>query len=134
MKGSLISLLQSRMDKCTSEQFWAVGIITGLSVFLISESSIIQERLPNCSFIVILAQVFLSAYGIIIVVHRHVSFYRLERELSLLLETEKNAPEMLKQKHAWWEVHTLSGVVFYTVWILLTCVGVISCYIQKLEK
>lgn len=134
MKGSLISLLQSRMDKCTSEQFWAVGIITGLSVFLISQSSIIHEKLPNCSVIVIAAQLILSAYGIYFVVHRHVSYYRLERELSLLLKTEKNAPKMLQQKHSWWEVPSLSGVVFYIIWILLTCVGVVICYIQKLEN
>lgn len=129
MKGNLISLLQSRMDKCTTEQFWAVGVITGLSALLISQSSIIQDKLPN--YLVIVAQVILSAYGICFVVHRHVSFCKLERELSLLLKNETNAPKMFKQKHDWWEWCTLSGVVFYTVWILLTCAGVVSCYIQK---
>ena len=129
MEGDLISLLQSRLDKCTTEQFWAVGVITGLSAFLISESTIIKEKLPYYSIIVV--QLILSAYGIYFVVHRHISFYELEGELSCLLKDEEIAPKMLKEKHNPWEGHALSGVVFYTGWILLTCAAVVSCYIRR---
>jgi hypothetical protein len=129
IKGDLISLLQSRMDKCTTEQFWAVGIITGLSAFLISQRSKIQKRL-----IIIIVQVILSLYGIGFVWHRHISFYELEGKLSCLLADEKIAPKMLKLKHDWWDWRTLTGVGFYTFWIVLTCAGVFSCYIRPLEN
>jgi hypothetical protein len=128
-EGEIISLLQTRMDKCTAEQFWAVGIITGLSVFLLSKRSIIRKIKLNKH--IIAAHVFLSAYGIYFVVHRHVSWFRLECELRNLLKYEIFAPEILKEKIVCGDINVLSGVVFYTVWILLTCAGVIKCYLPS---
>jgi len=130
MKGNLISLLQTRMDKCTTEQFWVVGVSTGLSAFLISQSEIIQKSsIPD--YAVIVVQAFLSFCVICFVVHRHICFYNLERQLSGLLEYEMIAPKTFRQKHDWWQWQTLSGVGFYIFWTLLTCAGVISCYCPK---
>lgn len=129
MKGNLISLLQTRMDKCTTEQFWAVGVSTGLSAFLISQSKIIQGCI--LPYAVMGVQAVLSFYVICFVVHRHMSFYNLERQLSGLLKDETIAPETFRQKHNWWQPQTLSGVGFYIFWTLLTCAGVISCYYPK---
>jgi hypothetical protein len=126
VEETLINWIQTRMDKCTSEQFWAVAAITGLNYFLVSQSSIIQKsELHNY---VIVALVLLSPYGIYFVVHRHVSWFRLECELRKLLKDKTIAPKMLTKEIHWWSFTCLSGVLFYTVWILVvTCAGVVSC-------
>ena len=35
MKETILQLLQQRMDKCTTEQFWAVAMVTGLDAFVL---------------------------------------------------------------------------------------------------
>ncbi len=132
MNSNLISFLQTRMDKCTTEQFWAVGVSTGLSAFLISQSNIIQKNLPNNAIIGV--QVILSIYVICFVVLRHMSFYDLQSRLRKLLKDEAIVSDMFENKLEWWQWRTLSGVAFYTCWTLLTCAGVISCYILNLKS
>ncbi|MHC4738108.1 MAG: hypothetical protein ACYS9Y_04295 [Planctomycetota bacterium] len=127
MNSNLISMLQSQMDKCTTEQFWVVGVSTGLGAFLISESNIIQQNLPNRAIIGV--QAFLSLCVISFVVHRHKSFYNVQSRLRKLLKDEAVVSNMFANELKWWQFRTLSGVAFYTFWTLLTCAGVISCYI-----
>ena len=115
------------MDKCTTEQFWAVGVCTGLSAFLISESKIIQGKFSSVAIIHVHA--LLSFYVICFVLHRHMSFYKLQKKLSEQLKDEPKILDMFKNKTEWWQWRTLSGVAFYTFWTLLTFVAVISCYI-----
>jgi hypothetical protein len=116
------------MDKCTSEQFWAVGVCTGLSAFLISESATIEKIFYDVAIIHVHA--ILSIYVICFVVHRHISFYKLQSKLSEVLKGEEIVQDMFENKTEPWHWRTLSGVAFYTLWTLLTSVAVISCYIK----
>ena len=128
MNGTLISLIQSRMEKCTTEQFWATGAITGMAALLISESS--KDPLNSYGWIVSIVHLCLACYGCYFVIHRHFSYYELQRERAKLLKDEDISP-LLKSPGNPWRGHDLSGVVFYVLWIAITTFGVIACYCVK---
>ena len=48
-KDTLMSNLQQRMDKCTTEQFWAVAAMTALYAALISHASALPWGIPKMS-------------------------------------------------------------------------------------
>lgn len=42
-KDAILGVLQQRMDKCATEQFWTVGAITGLDAFLPGEFTHLEQ-------------------------------------------------------------------------------------------
>lgn len=127
MKDKIAEILQSRMDKCTNEQFWATGAITGLYAFLLTQSSTISKDIPNWA--VLGTCVGVAAYGIYFVIHRHISFYELLASLAKLLNDEPTAPSSLKTCPNKWKGHALSGMAFYVGCIVIGCISVLVTYV-----
>jgi len=121
----MVTLLQQRMDKCTTEQFWAVTTLTGLNLFIISEKRNIVRVLQKTSIIGVLPNWFILSivtvatfYGAYFIIQRHISYYQYRADLAKLLQGEKDVPDFLKKCPDKWKGHSLSGVLFHTGWII----------------
>ena len=119
MKDTLIILLQQRMDKCTTEQFWAVASLTTADGFVINCWSQITESVP--AWMILGAITWATMYGAIFIISRHIAYYHNRRELARLLADVDIAPANLKRMPSLRSYNSLSGVVFYVSWILLGC-------------
>jgi len=127
MKDALLGVLQQRMDKCTSEQFWAVGAITGLDAFLLSQTT--QIKLVAQSWMVISIVSLLAGYGFYFIVSRHVGYFYLYDKMVDLIKDDPDTPTMFKAYPSRWKVHSLSGVSFYCVWVAVATGATIMAYL-----
>jgi hypothetical protein len=126
IKDALLGVLQQRMDKCTTEQFWAVGAITGLDAFLLTQAA--QVRLVLQSYLVIATVVLLALYGLYFIINRHVGYFYLYDKLVDLIKDDPDAPKMFKAYPSRWKGHSISGVVFYCIWVALASGATIMAY------
>lgn len=126
IKDALLGVLQQRMDKCTTEQFWAVGAITGLDAFLLAQAA--QVKLVIQSYLVIITVVLLALYGLYFIITRHVGYFFLYDKLVDLIRDDPDAPEMFKVHHSRWKGNNLSGVVFYCLWVMVASGETIMAY------
>ena len=127
MREALVTILQQRMDKTTTEQFWAVGAFTALSALLLVESSAFKRLFAGG--IVAATTLALAVYAIIFVVQRHTAYYRLRKDLADLLDDEDEAPSWMYEQPTGWKWPQWSGVVFYTGWILIAWLALAFVYI-----
>ncbi|MHC4298822.1 MAG: hypothetical protein ACYS7Y_16210 [Planctomycetota bacterium] len=127
MRKTVVSILQQRMDKCTSEQFWIVAAITGMDAFLLSQRSTITAYINTVAILAVLAIV--TVYGVLFVVHRHKAYYDNRDLMQTLLKNESDVPDSMKFEVNAWSLSELTGVTFYASWVLLGSVGVACCYI-----
>ena len=116
MKEAIVSLLQQWADKCTTEQFWAVATLTGMNAFVITQKKDLLAASPTWAIIVVIT--ILTIYGTYYVIHRHASYFFFRAELAKLLEGEADAPDFLKTCPPIWKGSSLSGVIFYVMWIV----------------
>ncbi len=116
MKEALLGLLQQRADKCTTEQFWAVATLSGMNAFVIAQKKDLLTALPAWAVILIITVP--TIYGTYYVIHRHTSYYVYRAALAKLLQNEADAPAFLKKCPPTWKGKSLSGVVFYVMWIV----------------
>jgi len=117
MKEIIIPLLQQRMDKCTSEQFWTVGALTAADAFIITKGQVVGPKMPF-SWILIALITVATVWGVRIIVSRHNAYYRNRAAMVLLLGNEKDVPDFLKNPANPWTFNSLSGVVFYVLWVV----------------
>jgi len=131
MKSVIVSLLQQRMDKCTTEQFWAVAALLAADGFIVDKRDALIAALPWWLLLVFVT--IASAYGIWFIVQRHIGYYRYRDDLAVLLAHERDVPEFLRHEPRRHSLNTLSGVTFYVVAVLI---GLIVCYavILKAEQ
>ena len=111
-----MSLLQQRMDKCTTEQFWAVASLTTLHGVLLLQHGDLPPGLS--AVLVVLASTIATAHGVFFVVHRHRAYYTMRSAQAALLRDYPEAPEFLRSAPAPWKGAALTGVVFYVAWIV----------------
>jgi hypothetical protein len=117
IKAAMIALLQQRMDKCTTEQFWTVATLTAADAFLLTKGQELETHF-SYSFI-ILALAFLTGWGMWIIINRHRYYYLNQCDLKSLLRNEKDIPYYLNQlPESTWKGDALSGVVFYLLWVV----------------
>ena len=127
MKDALLGVLQQRMDKCTSEQFWAVGAITGLDAFLLTQAGQIQLYFP--STLVIATVIVLAIYGYYFIASRHVGYFLIYDQLVDLVKHEPYAPKLFKARPKRWKGHNLSGLIFYCAWVTLSSIATVAAYL-----
>ena len=128
MKETIINLLQKRMDKCTTEQFWAVASLTAADAFIVSSREQLLHGLPRWFLLALIT--FASVYGVLFVIQRHLGFYRNRDAMAALLSDERDVPEFLRDEPRRRSFNSLSGVMFYVGWIVLGCV---VCYVVTLK-
>jgi hypothetical protein len=125
MKEAIVSLLQQRMDKCTTEQFWAVAILTGSDVFIITQAQNLAVKI--CYGILLVGISVATVWGVGFIIERHCGWYRSRVALASLLQNEPDVPRGLKTSPNFWDWKSLVfGVGFYVVWVLAGCV---LCYL-----
>jgi len=78
----MISLLQQRMDKCTSEQFWTVAALTAADGFLLTNGWDLEKRFSYGGIMLVLT--VLTCWGIWIIVERHKYYFISQRDLKAL--------------------------------------------------
>lgn len=127
MKEAIANVLQQWMDKCTSEQFWAVATLTGFNAFIISQKEDILAALPSWG--VLVAVGLATAWGLYYIIHRHVAYYFLRGELVELLKNEHGIPVFLKTRPNKWRASSLTGVIFYAGWVLVLGAGGFVAYL-----
>ena len=119
----MATILQHRMDKCGSDQLWAVAVVTGLAVFTVTHKSTLTNTLPL--WIIIASITGLTIFAIGFVLHRHHGYYKNVGALISILQNDPECPDLLKDSPPRsWELRTLIGSGFYLVWIIGA--GVIS--------
>ena len=123
MKNTMVTILQHRMDKCTNEQFWATGAITGLNAFLLSQNKTISPFFS--SWAILALSTVICIYGIFYVWSRHVDYYATREAMAELLRDETNIPDFMTK-----EVKNCSliGFMFYSGLIVVGWIGVIIVY------
>jgi hypothetical protein len=117
MKSVIIPLLQQRMDKCTTEQFWAVAALLASDGFIIDKRDALIAALPWWVLLVFVT--IASAYGIWFIIQRHIGYYRYRDDLAVLVAREPDVPEFLRHEPRRHSLNTLSGVTFYVVAVLM---------------
>ena len=122
MKETILTILQERMNKCTSEQFWAVGLITGLDAFVFMQYSKILDVFPKWS--VIFLCVFIGALSIYYVIDRHKNYYNYHKSFVSLVKEEPDVPLPMKSEKKPWDRNSLIGTGFYIGWLVLVTVAV----------
>jgi hypothetical protein len=114
--NTLLSVLQQRMDKCTSEQFWAIASLTALNAGIIAATSALSLDIPK--WIIALALSGATFYGVFFVIHRHKGYYDYRNDFAQLVKDSSVAPKFMQQPKNPWELRQLTGVAFYSLWIL----------------
>ena len=126
MKNTIVTILQHRMDKCTNEQFWATGAITGLTAFLLSQNETICLFFSRWAILAVSTVICIS--GIFYVHSRHVGYYATRKAMAKLLQDEKNIPDFMTNKVNIWTACSLIGFTFYSGIIVVGWIGVIIVY------
>lgn len=128
MKGAFVEVLQTRMDKCTTEQFWAVGALTAFSAFLITQIGSVSAELP--AWTIIAVSLALGLYVAYFIIQRHFAYYSLLSQLVDLLTGDPSTPESVKQGiQLWTKGRGLAGVTFYLACDLVVTAGVLAAYL-----
>lgn len=125
MKAEIAGILQTRMDKCTTEQFWAVAAVAALCAYLLSERQSIRSLFSVWAVLGVV--LIVACYGIYFVVNRHIAYFRLRNALADLLD--ESLPAFLRERHHPWKGHSPSGLVFYCGGILGSACAVFGAYI-----
>ena len=116
MKSTYITLIQHRMDKCGSNQLWAVATVTGLAVFTVTQKSTLTNTLPTWIIIASIAGLTICAIGYVL--HRHHTYYKNSEVLVSILKNDPECPDLLKNCRKPWEFITFIGSGFYLGWII----------------
>lgn len=127
MKEAIAGILQTRMDKCTTEQFWAIGALTAVGAFLICQKSCLLVELPAWSIIV--TSVTSALYVAYLVIQRHIAYFALLAQLVELVTTDPSTPESIKGTVQPWRGHSLSGVIFYLACDVAVTAAVLATYL-----
>ena len=116
MKDTIVSLLQQRMDKCTSEQFWAVGAITAFNGVLVTQARAVAST--SLRWVLVGAVVMATAYAVYYIINRHKSYYLNRGALAELLQDAEQCPEFLKKVPNPQDARTWTGCAFYVLWVI----------------
>ncbi len=114
--NTLLSILQQRMDKCTTEQFWAVASLSALYAGIISGT--FAFSLGTAKWIVAVVLSAATFYGVFFVRHRHKGYYDYRNDFAQLVKDCPVAPKVMKETKNPWEWPQLTGMLFYSLWIL----------------
>jgi hypothetical protein len=126
VKEAAVEVLQLRMDKCTTEQFWVVATLSGINAFAITQKRDLGSVPP---WVIIAAIVTATFYGIYFILTRHLAYYRYRAQQVELFQNEPGIPAGMKQSLHPWKGQALSGVVFYSV--LLLAVAALTIYLFR---
>ena len=86
MRDTLVKVHQQRMDRCQSEQFWIVALVTALNGFLYSQRESVLRHVDRDVCLVSL--VALSVVAFLFVLHRMAGYYEYRNVIADLLTVD----------------------------------------------
>jgi len=98
-KDTFINILQQRMDKTTTEQFWVVALIYGLNGVLIFKKAVIISFLDK--WVIITFSLFVTIIGTVYILQRMKTYIEATKEISQLISNEKDAPDSMRHPSRW---------------------------------
>jgi hypothetical protein len=120
MKDTLISILQQRMDKCTSQQFWSVTTASGITFFYLSHAQEIGMPFLKLAILAILVINWLY------IANAHIVYYSNQSiQARLISEGNTSAKELEKSGNPS-SKNLLHGVALFTIWIVVLAISVIA--------
>ena len=96
MKDTLLEVFQQRMDKCQSEQAWAVTAYAAANAFVISEKSTFTTNLSSSSIVFALGAIGFATL-IFVLIRKH-EYYLYRRDMARLLAKVDDAPAYMKEE------------------------------------
>ena len=103
------------MDKCTTEQFWAVAVITGLCALVVTQKSSLVNAIPI--WVILTTFVIIACYGVFYVLDRHMTYHRNAQDLVSLIQDFPDCPERMKRVPDPLKLRSFTGSAFYLLWI-----------------
>lgn len=119
LSGPAMSVLQTRMDKCTTEQFWTVTTFATFNLAIIAEP--IKKSLTNTfpNWLVVLTTVLFGLFSIMYLIDRHLEYIRMWHSMARFLEG-KVVPDAFSFRAQYAARRPgLSGVTLYSGYIIL---------------
>ena len=122
MKSTYIMIIQHRMDKCGSNQLWAVATLTGLAIFSVTQKSTLINVMPQWFIFSSIIGFTIFAIGYVIFCHH--TYYKNLEILVSMVSNDPDCPDFLKTTRKPWEPRSFIGSGFYLLWIVMA--GLIS--------
>lgn len=116
MKPAILSILQQRMDKCTSEQNWMVAILLAINGSIAAKTDLIPAKIPHA--LALSVTLVLSLYGVLYCLERHCSYYRNRKAFAELIEGQTDLPNFLSSCPRLCTFRTVMGIGVQIVFIV----------------
>lgn len=119
----LLELYQIRLDKCASEQFWAIALLGTMNGFIISKKQLLRESLGET--LLKSAITLATLLGLVYIISRHFIYLYYDTLINQIITQKSTALSLpppvtegfLKQAALW------SGVSFYSIIALAMAVA-----------
>jgi hypothetical protein len=130
MKNTLIQIYQQRMDKCTTEQFWAVALLAAMCGFILLQKKSLF-MIPH--FLVGTAVIIVTIAAALYIYSRHKIYVYYDNHFLNLVNDEEPYKEfrLLHKNNISKRAAVLSGVVFYL--IVSLGMGFFTAYVCFME-
>jgi hypothetical protein len=116
-KDIFIDILQRRMDKTATEQFWVVALIYGLNGVLIFKKVAIISFLNK--WVIITFSLFVTIIGTVYILQRMKTYIEATKEISQLISNEKDAPDSMRHPSRWGGISPLGyGFYIFVIWVV----------------
>jgi hypothetical protein len=113
MKATLVDLYQHRMDRCQSEQFWAVAVYAAVNGFVVTQGDRIIPAIQRGYLL--FALLIVGALGLVFVYERLAGYYNYRNQIAQLLANETEADAFIKTRKSIWNPN---GIVWLVVFAL----------------
>lgn len=128
----LLELYQIRLDKCATDQFWAVALLASMHGFIIIKKQLLKEALGE--MILRVGIVLATLFGIVYIVSRHFIYLRYDLLANQIMTQKADELTLLLPPSGGFlkEAALYSGVVFYS--IIVIAMGIVSFKILSKER
>jgi hypothetical protein len=118
---SALNYLAACAEKCTAEQHWVVASVTAVDAAFVAAAARLHPEFWLTGFAIVVL-IVACVIGLRFIKRRHNDYYFYRDAIATLLK-EKNVPTILKKPANRNTPEAHSGVVLYSLWIVLT-----SCF------
>lgn len=105
MDDSFINIYQTRMDKCTREQFWAVALLSSMNGFVIIQKDVLISVL--CPVHIVIGIIFATLICAAFIISRHFIYLHYDKLIKPIIGSK------IKLKSITKNTAMLSGVFLY---------------------